>query len=37
MDGIELKIKETLNVDAWQRVPTSLNGIFHVKKPQKAG
>jgi len=37
MDGIELKIKEALNdVDAWQRVPTSLNGIFLVKTPQKA-
>ena len=37
MDGIELKIKEALNdVDAWQRVSTSLNGIFLVKTPQKA-
>ena len=38
MDEIELKINEALNdVDAWQRVPTSLNGIFLVKTPQKAG
>ena len=38
MDEIELKIKEALNdVDAWQRVPTSLNGIFLLKTPQKAG
>ena len=37
MDGIELKIKEALNdVDAWQRVSTSLNGIFLVKTAQKA-
>ncbi|MFZ0442204.1 MAG: hypothetical protein WAL81_06160 [Methanobacterium sp.] len=38
MDNIQLKIKEALNdVNAWQRVPTSLNGIYLVKTPQKAG
>jgi hypothetical protein len=38
MDEIELKIKEALkDVYAWQMVPTSLNGIYIVKTPQKAG
>ena len=38
MDEIELKIKDALkDVNAWQRVPTSLNGIYIVKTPQKAG
>jgi hypothetical protein len=38
MDNIQLKIKEALNdVNAWQRVPTSINGIYLVKTPQKAG
>jgi hypothetical protein len=38
VDNIQLKIKEALNdVNAWQRVPTSLNGIYLVKTPQKAG
>ena len=38
MDKIELKIKEALDdVNAWQRVPTSLNGVYLVKTPQKAG
>ncbi len=35
---IEEKIKKALNgVKAWQRVPTSLNGIFLVKTPTKSG
>jgi len=35
---IEEKIKKALNgVKAWQRVPTSLNGIFLVKTPAKSG
>ncbi len=38
MDDIELKIKEALNdVNAWQRVPTSINGIYLIKTPEKAG
>ena len=35
---MEVRIKEGLNdVKAWQRVPTSLNGIYLVKTPTKAG
>jgi len=35
---MEVKIKEALNgVKAWQRIPTSLSGIFLVKTPAKAG
>lgn len=32
------KIEEALeNVEAWQRVPTSVDGAFLVKTPEKAG
>ena len=35
---MEEKIKKALNgVKAWQRIPTSLNGIFLVKTPAKSG
>jgi hypothetical protein len=35
---MEVKIKKTLKgVKTWQRVPTSLNGIFLVKTPSKDG
>lgn len=35
---VEVKIKNALNnVKAWQRVPTSLDGIFLVKTPVKGG
>jgi hypothetical protein len=35
---IEVRIEKALNdVKAWQRVPTSINGIFLVKTPEKAG
>lgn len=35
---LEVKIKNALsNVKAWQRVPTSLDGIFLVKTPVKGG
>lgn len=35
---VEEKIKNALsNVKAWQRVPTSLDGIFLVKTPVKGG
>ncbi len=35
---MEEKIKKALkDVKAWQRIPTSLNGIFLVKTPAKSG
>ena len=38
VNEIEVRIKKALNdVKAWQRVPTSINGIFLVKTPEKAG
>jgi hypothetical protein len=35
---MEVRIKKALNgVKAWQRIPTSLNGVFLVKTPAKGG
>lgn len=35
-DQLENKIKETLeNVKPWQRVPTSLDGVFLIKAPTR--
>jgi hypothetical protein len=35
---IEEKIKEALeNVEPWQRVPTSVDGAFLIKTPEKGG
>ena len=35
---MEVRIKKALNgVKAWQRIPTSLNGVFLVKTPAKDG